>query len=68
MKVMVEIHDSQVIAALQDAAKNKMHNFFRQHPDDMAESVRLLDAMNEVIEYFGGDPVDVGIEIARQRI
>lgn len=67
MKVMVEINDSQIIEALQQAARNRMYEFFNQHPDDMAESVRVVDAINEVIRYFGGCSVDVGIEIAKQR-
>ena len=67
MRVMVEIHDSQIIEALRDAAMNRMHEFFKQHPDDMAESIRVCDSLNDCIRYFGGDPVDVSFEIAKQR-
>ena len=67
MKVMVEIHDGQIVAALQEAVRNRMHDFFKQQPEDMAECIRICTVMNEVIQYFDGHEVHIGDEIRRYR-
>lgn len=67
MKVVVEIHDAQIVASLQEAIRIRMHEFFKQHPDDIAECIRICTAMNDVIRYFDGTEVDIGMEIGWQR-
>ena len=67
-KVMVEIHESQVVESLRQAIVYRLHDFFKQQPEDMAAAVLVCDAMNRTIEYFGGQTIDVGLEIARQRV
>ena len=59
MRVMVEIHDSQIIEALRDAVRMRSADALKQHhPDDILGCVRICDHMNAVIEYFGGQPYD----------
>lgn len=67
MKVMVEIHDAQIVASLQEAIRIRMHEFSKQHHDDIVECIRICTVMNDVIRYFGGPEVDIGIELGRQR-
>jgi hypothetical protein len=66
LSVKIENLDEVVIAALQAAIHNCASSSFRanSHPEDKISAVRDCDAMNAVIEYFGGAPVDYSSHLA----
>lgn len=66
MKILVEISDDQIIAALRETIRDAMKAAAPKsaplNPHEMANLMSALnyaDAANHVIEYLGGEPEDV---------